>query len=99
MRVRWTVAARDDLRRHIRFIALDNPGAARLVATRVKEAASGLASNPLMGRAGQVLDTRELVVPRTPFTLAYSVTGQHVNIVAVMHQAPQWPESFDASPP
>jgi len=43
-----------------------------------------------------VIDTRELVVARTPFTLAYRVREQAVEIVGVIHQAQRWPESFDA---
>jgi len=44
---------------------------------------------------GRVVDTRELVVPRTPFTVAYRVTEQIVEVVGVVHQARQWPESFE----
>jgi toxin ParE1/3/4 len=47
-----------------------------------------------MGHPGQIVDTRELVVPRTPFTVAYRVVDQTVEIIAVIHQAQQWPESF-----
>ena len=95
MRVRWAPAARDDLRRETRYIAIDSPSAARTIARRIREATRRLAANPLMGREGRVIDTRELVVSRTPFIIAYSVTGQIVEIVGIVHQSRQWPEGFE----
>src|SRR5437762_2731263 len=41
---------------------------------------------PLQGHPGRVVDTRELVVPRTPFTVAYRVRGQIVEVVGIVHQ-------------
>lgn len=95
MKVRWTAHARERFRQDARYIARDNPTAAREVMARVRKAAQSLGSNPLKGRAGRVVDTRELVVPRTPYTIAYRVVEQSVEIVAVLHQSRQWPESFD----
>ena len=91
---KWTPRARIRFRQATLYIAKDNPTAARDVADRVRKAANSLAAHPLMGREGQVIDTRELVVPRTPFTIAYRVTGQTTEIVGVIHQAQQWPETF-----
>ena len=52
-----------------------------------------------MGREGRVLDTRELLVSRTPYTIAYRVREQVVEIVGVIHQARQWPETFEEAGP
>jgi toxin ParE1/3/4 len=95
MRVRWTARARDGFRWQTRYIARDSPAAARQVATRVRDAVHSLATHPLQGRPGRVVDTRELVVPRTPFTVAYRVREQTVEVVGIVHQAQQWPESFE----
>ena len=76
---------------------MDSPTAAREVAARIRKAASSLADHPLMGREGKVIDTRELLVPRTPYTLAYRVRGQVVEIVGVIHQSRQWPETFEGA--
>ena len=95
MKVRWTVRARERFRQDARYIARNSPGATREVAARVRKAAQSLGSNPLLGRAGRVIDTRELVVPHTPYTIVYRVAEQTVEAVAVMHQSRQWPESFD----
>ena len=95
MKVRWTPRARDHFRQDTRFVALGSPTAAREIAARVRKAANDLADHPLMGREGRVIDTRELPVSRTPYTLAYRVRNQMVEIVGVIHQARQWPETFD----
>jgi addiction module RelE/StbE family toxin len=95
MRVRWTPRARDGFRQQTRYIARDSPTAARQVATRVRDGVHSLATHPLQGRPGRVVDTRELVVPRTPFTIAYRVREQIVEVVGIVHQAQQWPESFE----
>ena len=95
MRVRWSTPARLQLRQQTRYIAAESPTAARQVARRTREAVKRLAVNPLMGHSGQVIDTRELVVPHTPFSVAYRVVEQTIEIIAVLHQAQQWPESFE----
>jgi toxin ParE1/3/4 len=95
VRVRWTPRARDHFRHDTRFIALDSPAAAREVAGRVRNAVNSLADHPLIGREGRVLGTRELLVFHTPYTIAYRVRGQIVEIVGVIHQARQWPETFE----
>jgi toxin ParE1/3/4 len=98
MRVRWTPRARDGFRRQTRYIARDSPEAARRVAARVRDAVHSLAAHPLQGHPGRVVDTRELVVPRTPFTVAYRVREQVVEVVGIVHHAQQWPESFESCP-
>lgn len=95
MQVRWSVTARLELRHRLRYIATENPAAARLIATRIRHAVDGLASYPLKGRPGKVVDTRELLIAGTPFIAAYRVHGEVVEIVAFLHQAKQWPESID----
>ncbi len=95
MRVRWAPRARDGFRLETRYIAQDSPDAARRVAEQVRRAAEILAIHPRLGRDGRVIDTRELVVPNSPFTVAYRVREQYVEIVGVVHQAKRWPEHFD----
>jgi toxin ParE1/3/4 len=95
MRVRWLPAARHDLRQHTRYIALESPAAARLVAARVRKATNDLATHPHLGHAGRVIDTRELVIPGTSFTAAYRVRQQVVEIVGLVHQAQEWPGTFN----
>jgi toxin ParE1/3/4 len=40
---------------------------------------------------GRMEETRELMVPRTPFLVVYSLGGDRVNILAILHGSQQWP--------
>jgi toxin ParE1/3/4 len=51
-----------------------------------------LALHPFSGRVGRAPRTRELVVPRTPYVVAYRVRGENVEILAVIHGAQRWPK-------
>ncbi len=53
-----------------------------------------LARTPLVGRPGRVGNTRELVMTKLPFIVAYQVTPSTVEILAVIHTARLWPETF-----
>lgn len=91
MRLEWTVKAIGDVRQAGVFIALDNPGAARRMAERVREAAEYLIEQPHMGRPGRVINTRELVVSGTPFILIYWVRGGAIQILRELHHSQKWP--------
>jgi toxin ParE1/3/4 len=91
MRLEWTLKAIGDLREAGVFIALDNPGAARRMAERVREAAEYLIEQPNLGRPGRLMNTRELVVSGTPFILIYWVRGGAVLILRVLHHSRKWP--------
>ena len=95
MHIQWSARARRDFVEALTYIADDNPDAAARVQHRIEEAIGHLTRNPGMGRPGRVDGTRELVVARTPYIVPYRVRGQVVEIIAVMHGAQQWPDSFD----
>lgn len=46
---------------------------------------------PHRGREGVVAGTRELVVRRPPCRVVYRLTDCQIEIVAVLHQAQDWP--------
>jgi len=48
-------------------IAADNPTAAHRMIERIRAAVTRLTTSPALGRPGRVADTRELVIPRTPY--------------------------------
>ncbi len=95
MRVRWDPKALERLQAEGEYIAQDSPAAAARVIARIFAATDGLAAHPLMGRQGRVTGTRELVIPRTSYIVAYRVRGDVVEVLALQHAAQQWPESFD----
>ncbi|MEX2649124.1 MAG: type II toxin-antitoxin system RelE/ParE family toxin [Alphaproteobacteria bacterium] len=94
MRVVWLVKALDDLDAIERFIETDNPAAARSVEQRIKESVALLGTHPRLGRPGRIERTRELVVQGTPYIVAYTIGGDQITILAVIHGARMWPESL-----
>ena len=92
MRIQWTEAAAGDLESIAAWIGPDDPGAAaRQVLLVVDAVEELLPRHPALGRAGRLTGTRELVIPKTPFIVAYRVRGDAVHVVRVLHEAMQWP--------
>jgi addiction module RelE/StbE family toxin len=94
MEVHWTRRARRRLDDYTDYIALRNPKAADEVLQRVRHDVDGLADNPLMGRQGRFLGTRELVIAGLPYVVVYRVRGQRVEVITVHDTRQQWPESL-----
>jgi toxin ParE1/3/4 len=95
MRIEWTKLANADLKHIHAYIRQDSPKAAIAVLASIRRALRGqLATSPLSGRIGRVDGTRELVVPRLPYIVAYRVTGTGVQILRVLHGAQRWPQGF-----
>lgn len=94
MRVSWTIPALNDLDQIQDFIAQDSPIAAyRLVTDLIGRTDRILVSNPMIGRNGRAAGTRELVMPGTSYIVVYRVR-EVVEVLAVVHGARDWPESF-----
>lgn len=94
MKILWTEPARQDLREIFTYVSEENPQAARVLLTEIKERVGVLANNPQIGRIGRVEGTRELVLAGTHYILPYRVKEQQIQILAVFHGARQWPENF-----
>jgi toxin ParE1/3/4 len=91
VRIVWNVRATNDLIRLREFIAETDPDRADLVARRIRNSSETLATFPHRGRIGRLADTRELVVPRTPYIVVYWVVGDVVEILRVVHGAQNRP--------
>lgn len=94
MDIVWRRTALDDLGAARRYIAENNPRGATRVHTAILASVGRLADHPGLGRPGRVDGTRELVVPRTPYIVAYATIGERVMILSVMHSARRWPDRF-----
>ena len=94
MKIRWTTPATRQLAAAYEFITADNRKAARKLTTEIWKAVDLLGRHPEAGRKGRVPGTRELVVRRTPFVVAYQVKKDEVQILAVWHAARKWPTEF-----
>lgn len=95
MKIVWSEPARQDLRDIFLYIAEENPNAARVLLSEIKERAILLQDNPLIGRIGRIAETRELVITGTQYILPYRVKDKQIQILAVFHTARQWPVSFE----
>ena len=95
MEISWRQRALEDLETARQYIAAANPRAARRVLEMVLAAVSRLPETPDIGRSGRVAGTRELVIARTPYIVAYTVLGDTVVILDVLHGAQEWPERLE----
>ena len=96
MRVRWKSAALKDLAEIAEYIAEENIQAARRVVSEIRRQSLILSRHTDIGRSGRVLGTRELVVTKFPYVIAYEVTQKSVDILAVIHASKLWPDFFKA---
>jgi toxin ParE1/3/4 len=98
MRLEWSIFAQADRDVIFDYIEADRPQAAIAVDDRIRTQVEGLAQFPESGRAGRVAGTRELVIQRTPYIVAYRVARDTVRILRVLHGAQQWPEDMSEEP-
>ena len=84
--VRWTIAARGDLRAVVEYISRDSPTYAAATAERILSAAGRLRLHPRLGRVVPEFEDdsiRELIVGN--HRVVYTVRGERIGIVAVVH--------------
>ncbi len=94
MRIVWRRQAQSDLNEITGYLLKRNPPAALDMHRSIRGRVGLLADYPGLGRPGRVAGTRELVIPGTPYVLAYTadVDKQQVVILRVLHGARLWPE-------
>ncbi|TMK25285.1 MAG: type II toxin-antitoxin system RelE/ParE family toxin [Alphaproteobacteria bacterium] len=73
-------------------IAADDPRVADQQVQRVLRAIARLVEFPRLGREGRISGTRELIVSRTPYLVAYRIIGDTIHILRVLHGRQRWPE-------
>jgi toxin ParE1/3/4 len=86
----WTPPAEADLEAIAEYIAEDRPKAAANLVRTVREKAASLFEFPNRGRHGRIENTRELLVPDSPYIISYRVIGDAVWIVSVFDGARDW---------
>ncbi len=81
----WTLLAQTKLDKETAHIAKENPYAARRVREAIVQTGESLAEFPHRGRHGYVENTREIIVQRTRYFLAYRVVSGSVQILDIIH--------------
>ena len=94
MKLRWTLPAVEQLREIFDYIADDNPAAAEQMVERIRLSIRQSTRMPYAGRRGRVAGTREAIVPGTSYIVAYRVLEGAIHVLAILHGAQKWPESF-----
>ncbi len=94
MKVIWSRRAILNLTALRNRIARDSEQQAAMVAARILHSVDLLQSQPVLGRAGRVSGTRELVIPGTPYLIPYRVRGERLELIAIFHGRQRWPESL-----
>ncbi len=75
-------------------IAGDSRAAAERTVRRIHEAICGTARMPYSARVGRVAGTREIAVAGTPYLVANRIVEKSIYVLAVLHGAQEWPETF-----
>lgn len=94
MKIRLSQRASEQLFSAFEYLQTDSARVAVSQMKRIFEAIDLLERYPMAGRKGRIEGTREMVIPRTPFIVAYSIAGNEIHILAVLHGAQRWPESL-----
>ncbi len=91
MTLRWSVPALQDRNRIFDHIERYNPTAAIRLDERIGSQVENLSLHPRSGRPGRVNNTRELVIPHTPYIVAYRLLEDAVLILRILHGSQKWP--------
>lgn len=84
-KIAWTEAATVDLLRVKTFFELADFETSKVIVATIREKAESLILFPNRGRPTEKENTRELLVSPFPFILIYTVEGETVRILRVLH--------------
>lgn len=86
----WRASARRNLVDIIRYIAEENPAAARRMKSLVEASILPTAEHPYLFRAGRVPGTRE-VIAHPNYIVVYRVLADQIEVVSVLHARQEYP--------
>jgi len=87
MRLRWTLAAADDLESIGDYLAQHLPSFAQSTILEIYQTILTLRFMPQRGRAGREEGTRELVMSSLPYIVVYRVNDNDIEILHIYHGA------------
>jgi len=93
MTIVWSRPAKESFVHHIEYLLARTPSGARNVKSAVLEAVQDLEDAPFLGRPGRWENTRELVVGKYPYIVAYRINVDMVEILYIHHTRQDWPET------
>jgi toxin ParE1/3/4 len=90
-KLRWSVAAADDLEGISNYLRLHHPSLAASTIEKLYGAAKSLRQLPNKGRPGKKNGTRESELAPLPYLMIYSVDDQAVHILRFLHTSQDQP--------
>lgn len=90
----WARFALSDRVAIFNHIEAENPTAAIHVDKLVGLAIRRLLDFPESERPGRISGTREVVISRTVYIAAYTVSGDTIRILRILHGAQMWPDEM-----
>ena len=90
MQIRWEEDAIKDLTSLHSYIEKENPISAAKVANKILSTVDLLLDHPLLGKAGRIHKTRELVIAGTPYTVVYLAEFEVITLLRIFHQKQSW---------
>ncbi len=99
MTVRLSRAAREDLAAiHAYFSERDQRDHADHLVRAILVACDSLVRYPLLGKPGELIDTREWLMTRYPYRIVYQIRGESISVARIMDQRQNWPPETTTRP-
>jgi toxin ParE1/3/4 len=92
MQIKWLHRALRNLEQAHSYILKENPKAAQELILKIQNAANQLKNYPFMGKSGRIENTRELIIPNTPYILIYRIKEETVEILRILHTSKRYPD-------
>ena len=82
----WTERALSNLETEIDYYGEINKALAKELSMEVTESIKNISTMPGIGRPGKKISTREFVISKFPYIIAYRVRSEVLEILAIIHQ-------------
>ncbi|MGD0736004.1 MAG: type II toxin-antitoxin system RelE/ParE family toxin [Terracidiphilus sp.] len=94
MKILWSATSVKHLQESVEYIQGQSADGAITVRRRILETVWRIGEMPYSGREGRIEGTREAVVPRTQYIVAYRVSAQSLDVLGIWHASRLWPQAF-----
>lgn len=82
----WTDRALSSFETELDYYGEINPKLARELSIIVTESIKNISVMPGIGRHGKKIDTREFVIGKFPYIIAYRIRSEVLEVLAIIHQ-------------
>ena len=86
LNILWTKRALANLESELDYYGQINPILAKELTLIIQKSINSISHTPAIGRAGKKIGTRELIVDKYPYILAYRVRNEVLEVLAIIHQ-------------